>query len=549
MQWLAELCVRRPVFASVLSIVILVVGGVFYRQLGIDQFPKIDFPVIVVFTTQPGASPEDVEREITDKVEGAVNTISGIDELRSNSSEGISQVVVQFVLEKDVDVAAQEVQQKVNSVLAELPRGIDPPVVQKFDPDSFPILYVAINARAPEGEEAMGAEGRIREITDIADRIVRRRIEAVSGVGQATLIGGRKRQIDVKVDPVKLRALGLSATEVAGAINAQNITLPAGRVDVSRDYLTLKVNGRVPSVDALRAVIVREQNGRAIRLDEIADVQDGVEDIQTSAMWNEDRTVLLAIRKQSGTNTIAVVDAVKARLAEIEQELPSGYSLAVQRDSSEVIRTATDAVFEHLVLGALLAAVVVLIFLGNVRSTVIAALAIPTSIIGTFAAMKLAGYTLNSITLLALALAVGIVIDDAIVVLENIFRQVEEKGMDPKQAAVAGTREIGTAVLATTLSLIAVFLPIAFVAGIPGRFLRSFGITMSMAVAVSLFVSFTLTPMLASRWLRRRRAGDHRKSMLERLVDVGYRPVERGYGRLLSFAMRRRWLIVALAVG
>src|SRR5919106_1633365 len=445
MQWLAELCVRRPVFASVLSIVILVVGGVFYRQLGIDQFPKIDFPVIVVFTTQPGASPEDVEREITDKVEGAVNTISGIDELRSNSSEGISQVVVQFVLEKDVDVAAQEVQQKVNSVLADLPRGIDPPVVQKFDPDSFPILYIAINARAPEGEAALGAGARIREITDVADRIVRRRIEAVSGVGQATLIGGRKRQIDVKVDPVKLRALGLSATEVAGAINAQNITLPAGRVEVSR--------------------------------------------------------------------------------------------------------TATDAVFEHLVLGALLAAVVVLIFLGNVRSTVIAALAIPTSIVGTFAAMKLAGYTLNSITLLALALAVGIVIDDAIVVLENIFRHVEEKGMDPKKAAVAGTREIGTAVLATTLSLIAVFLPIAFVAGIPGRFLRSFGITMSMAVAVSLFVSFTLTPMLASRWLRRRRAGDHRKSMLERLGDVGYRPVERGYGRLLDFAMRRRWLIVALSVG
>src|SRR5919109_884998 len=214
MQWLAELCVRRPVFASVLSILILVVGGVFYRQLGVDQFPKIDFPAIVVLTTQPGASPEDVEREITDKIEGAVNTISGIDELRSNSSEGVSQVIVQFVLEKDVDVAAQEVQQKVNTVLAELPKGIDPPVVQKFDPDSFPILYVAVNARGRAGVEE-GSDAQIREITDVADRIVRRRIEAVNGVGQATIIGGRKRQIDVKVDPVKLRALGISATEVA----------------------------------------------------------------------------------------------------------------------------------------------------------------------------------------------------------------------------------------------------------------------------------------------------------------------------------------------
>jgi hydrophobic/amphiphilic exporter-1 (mainly G- bacteria), HAE1 family len=554
MQWLAELCVRRPVFASVLSIVILVVGGVFYRQLGVDQFPKIDFPAIVVVTTQPGASPEDIEREITDKIEGAVNTISGIDELRSNSSEGVSQVIVQFVLEKNVDVAAQEVQQKVNLALAELPKGIDPPVVQKFDPDAFPILYVALNAqRSQQGAEGAaqvgaGGEDEIRDVTDIADRIVRRRIEAVNGVGQATLIGGRKRQINVLVDPVKLRALGLSATEVGAAINAQNITLPGGRVDVSRDYLTLKVDGRVSSVEALKDVIVREQNGRAIRLDEIGTVVDGVQDVETSAMWNEQRTVLLAIRKQSGTNTVAVVDAVKERLAEIEKELPPGYSLAIQRDGSEVIRTATGAVTEHLILGALFAAVVVLLFLGNLRSTVIAALAIPTSIIGTFAAMKLAGYTLNSITLLALALAVGIVIDDAIVVLENIFRHVDEKGMDPKEAAVAGTREIGLAVLATTLSLIAVFLPIAFVAGIPGRFLASFGVTMSMSIAVSLFVSFTLTPMLASRWLKRKRAGDHRKTILEQFVDLGYRPVEHGYGKLLAFAMRHRWLVVAASI-
>lgn len=539
MQWLAELCVKRPVFATVLSLVILVVGSVFYRQLGVDQFPKIDFPVVVVTTIQPGSSPEDMEREISDKLEGAVNTISGIDELRSTSAEGVSQVIIQFVLEKNVDVASQEVQQKVNAVLAELPRGIDPPVVQKIEPDAQPVIFIAL--RAP-GKT-------VREVTDIADRIVRRRLESVSGVGKAVLIGGRKRQIDVLVDPVKLKALGISPLEVAGSINAQNITLPGGRVDTSRDYFTLRVNGRVESVDELRAIIVRDTAGRSIRLDELATVVDGVQDADTGAMWNGERTVLLSLSKQSGTNTVAVVDAIKERMLDVQKELPAGYKLEVQRDGSAVVRTGTEAVTEHLILGAIFAAIIVLLFLGNVRSTIIAALAIPTSIIGTFALMKLQGYTLNSITLLALALAVGIVIDDAIVVLENIFRFIEEKGMSPHDAAIEGTREIGTAVMATTLSLIAVFLPIAFVAGIPGRFLGSFGITMSFAIAVSLFVSFTLTPSLASRWLKAKAPGDHSRSTLERITDVFYRPIERAYVGLLDFVMKHRWIVVLASVG
>jgi multidrug efflux pump subunit AcrB len=280
----------------------------------------------------------------------------------------------------------------------------------------------------------------------------------------------------------------------------------------------------------------------------VATVEDGVEDVGSSAMWNGERTVLLALRKQSGTNTVQVVDDVKSRMADIQKELPEGYSLLIQRDGSEVIRTATDAVQEHLVLGAIFAAIIVLLFLGNIRSTLIAALAIPTSIIGTFALMKLQGYTLNSITLLALALAVGIVIDDAIVVLENIFKYVEEKGYDPMRAAVEGTREIGPAVLATTLSLIAVFLPIAFIGGVPGRFLASFGITMAFAIVVSLFISFSLTPMLASRWLKHEPAG-HKKPMLTRIVDVFYRPIERVYVRFLAFCMRHRWIVVLASIG
>jgi HAE1 family hydrophobic/amphiphilic exporter-1 len=539
MQWLAELCVRRPVFATVLSLVVMVVGGAFYRQLGVDQFPKIDFPVVVVTTVLPGASPEDMEREISDRIEGAVNTISSIDELRSTSAEGVSQVIIQFLLEKSVDVAAAEVQQKVNTVLADLPRGVNPPVVQKLDPDSQPILYLAL--RAP-GKD-------VREVTDVADRVVRRRLESVTGVGKAALLGGRKREVEVLVDPVKMRSFGLTQLEVANAVNAQNSTLPGGRVDTGMEYLNVRTNGRVETVEALSQVIVRDQRGRPIHLSDVAQVVDGVQDVDSSAMWNGERTVLLALSKQSGTNTVAVVDSILSRLEDIQKELPSGFVLEVQRDGSSVIRTGTEAVTEHLILGSLFAALVVLLFLGNLRSTLIAALAIPTSIVGTFALMKLQGYTLNTITLLALALAVGIVIDDAIVVLENIFKLIEERGYTPTQAAIEGTREIATPVLATTLSLIAVFLPIAFVAGIPGRFLASFGVTMSFSIAVSLFVSFTLTPSLAARWLKPKPVGDHKKGFLERLVDVFYRPLERAYMVLLTFLMKHRWIVVVASVG
>ncbi len=534
MQWLAEVCIKRPVFATVLNLVILVVGSVFYQQLGLDQFPKVDFPVVLIATRLPGASPEDVETEITDKIEGAVNTISAIEELRSNSFEGFSQVIIQFKLEKSVNVAAQEVQEKVNGILQNLPKGIDPPSVTRLDPDAQPILFVALNA----GEKS------VREITDYADRTVRRRIESVSGVGEVRIVGGQLRQIHVWVDPVKLRALGITAGEVAASIGAQNLTVPGGRVDTSRDFLTMRVHGRVESIDELRDVVVRQDGARTIRVADVADVEDGLEERETSALWNGERTVLLTVRKQSGSNTVEVVDAVLERLDEIRGDLPAGYKLDIQRDASGVIRTGTEAVTEHLILGAIFAALIVLMFLGNLRSTVIAAVAIPTSIIGTFALMKLMGYTLNTITLLALALAVGIVIDDAIVVLENIFKHVEEKGLHPKQAALEGTQEIGLAVLATTLSLIAVFVPIAFVAGIPGRFLASFGVTMAFSIAVSLFVSFTLTPMLASQWLKPVKPGEHGSNPLSALVEFFYRPLELAYMKLLAASMKRRWVVV-----
>jgi hydrophobic/amphiphilic exporter-1 (mainly G- bacteria), HAE1 family len=540
MQWLAEICIKRPIFATVLVLLICVVGGVAYPRLGVDRFPKIEFPVVVVTTVLPGAAPEDVETEVTDRIERAVNTASGIEELRSASAEGVSQVFIQFKLEKNVDTAAQEVRDRVNTIMAELPTGIEAPVVTKVDPDAQPIVYLSVRG-----------EGRtIRDITAFAEQKVRRDLESISGVGQVRVIGGQERQINIWLDPVRMRAYGVTAPEVAAVVANENLTVPGGRLDTGPDYLTLRVHGRVGAPSQLEDVVIRQGSGRIVRLRDLARVEDGVEEVETAARWNGEHAVVLAIRKQSGENTVAVVDAVVARLGEMSEDLPPGYRVEVLRDESQTIRTSTNAVNEHLVVGAGLAALVVLLFLGNLRSTVIAAVAIPSSVIGTFALMWASGFTLNTMTLLALALSVGIVIDDAIVVLENIFRQIEERHVHPRVAAVEGTREIGLAVLATTLSLIAVFLPVAFIAGIPGRFLKTFGLTMVYAIAVSLFISFTLTPMMASKWLKAVPAGGHaKKTWLERLVDVFYRPIERAYMVLLRFCMRQRWLVVLAAAG
>ena len=542
MQWLAQICVRRPVFATVLMLIIVVLGIAGYSKLGLDQFPNVEFPFVVVTTRLDGAAPEEVETDISDKIEGAVSTISGIDELRSTSSQGLSLVIIQFALEKNGDVAAQDVRDKINTILMDLPKGIDAPVVTKLDLGATPVLSIAVRGKRS-----------IREISEIADKQVRRQIESITGVGQVTVIGGQNRQLNVWLDPLALRAQGLTAVDVQRTIGAQNLTTPGGNVETGPDDFTLRLVGRVESPEALSRLILREKNGHAIRLEDVARVEDGTAEEKTYAQLDNERTVILQVLKQSGTNTVDVVDAVKARLAQVEKSLPEGTKIEVVRDNSRVIRTGIAAVKEHLVVGAGLAGLVVLLFLGNVRSTVIAAIAIPISIIGTFAAMWLAGFTLNFLTLLALALAVGIVIDDAIVVLENIVRYIDEKGMKPFPAAVLATREIGMAVLATTLSLLAVFIPVSFMPGIAGRFLRSFGLTMAFAIAVSLLVSFSLTPSLAARWLKSHPVGVERKpSFLERGVEMFYRPIERVYLVVLRWIMGHRWVMViacALVMG
>jgi len=543
MQWLANISVRRPVFASVLVLTLLVIGAVGYGRLGVDKFPEVDFPMVLVTTELPGAAPEEVESEVTDKIEAAVNTVSGIDTLTSISSEGMSMVQVMFVLEKDGDIAAQEVRDRINTVLADLPDDAETPQVGKVDPDAAPVLLVAVRSQAP-----------VREVTEVADTLVRDRLESVSGVGQVRLIGGRKRQVNVRIDPLAMRAAGVTALEVERAVAAQNAVMPAGRIESGPSQATLRIQGRVTAPAELGDVVVAQRGEHLVRLRDVADIEDGAAEVESAALKDGVPAVVLAIRKQSGANTVEVVDRLRAVVADLQGDLPPGVSLEVVRDNSETIRTSTHAVLEHLIVGAVLAAVIVLVFLGSVRSTIIAAIAIPVSIIGTFALMAGAGFTLNILTLLALALAVGIVIDDAIVVLENIHRWVEEKGMRPFPAAILATREIGLAVLATTLSLVAVFLPVAFMSGIVGRFLMSFGLTMAFAIVVSLLVSFTVTPMLAARWLSRRGQGhgpaaETRKPILERIVDRGYMPLERLYVRVLRWVMRHRWVVVAAALG
>ena len=531
MQALARLCVRRPVFASVLIIALVVVGGVGYTSLGVDRFPRIDFPVVAVITRLPGAAPEEVETEVTDKIEESINTIAGIDDLQSVSSEGISQVFVTFVLEKNVDVAAQEVRDKVNRVLAELPRDIDQPIVEKLDPDATPVLSIALSGTRT-----------LRETTEFADKVFRRQIESVNGVGQVTILGGRSRRINVRLDTERLKAYGLTAVDVRRALQTQNVKMPGGTLKSGANEATVRVYGRVANAKEFEQIFITQKSGLPVRVGDVAKVEDSEEDAERAASKDGVPTVVLSVRKQSGTNTVEVINALKARLAEIAPQLPAGYTTEIVRDQGQFIKAAVDTVQEHLILGGFLAALVVLLFLGNLRATLIAAIAIPTSIISTFALMYAMGFTLNVLTLLALTLAVGIVIDDAIVVLENIFRFIEEKKVMPFQAAIDATKEIGLAVLATTLSLVAVFLPVAFMGGIVGRFMNSFGLTMAFAILVSLLVSFSLTPMLSARLLKRKEEKEKSKSR------GFYAVIDRTYMAMLKWSMAHRWVIVLVCV-
>ncbi len=516
-----------------LVVALVVLGLASYRDLGLDIFPKVDIPTVTVTTRLPGASPEEVESQVTKRIEEVVNTISGIDELRSTTIEGQSQVFVSFILDRDIESAAQDVREKVATILSQLPQGTETPVVEKFDFDAAPVLALVVSGRRSP-----------REITELADKRIKRALEGVKDIGAVTLVGQRKREIQIAVDPNRLAAYGLSIQQVQTALLRQNVEVPGGRLTGEGREEGLRTLGRVTDVADFETIVVAESPRGPVRIRDVARVLDAEEEPRTLSRLDGNTAVSLLVRKQSGTNTVAVVDRVKARLAEIQRTLPADVTIDVVRDQSRFIKRALGEVQHHLVLGALLASLIVWVFLGwrNWRPAMIAALSIPTSIIATFFVMRWAGFTLNNVTMLGLSVSTGIVIDDAIIVLENIFRHMDEEKKSPWEAAVTGAKEIVLAVVATTISLIAIFFPVAFMGGLVGRFWRSFGLTVSFAIVVSLLVAFTLVPTLAARVLRPHRAGAPGAHPARRGV---YARIEAAYEALLRVTLRHRLATVA----
>src|SRR5262245_29954974 len=525
----SDVFIRRPVFATMLIASLVVLGLFSYRRLGLDLFPNIDFPIVSVTTTLKGAGVEEMETSVTKVIEDAVNTIDGIDELRSVTKEGLSQLVVQFVLEKNRDVAAQDVRDKVAGVMSQLPVGTDPPVVDKFDVDAVPVMGIAISGRRS-----------LREVTELARKQVKEDVETLSGVGQVILLGGQERAINISVDPDRLTAQGLSIGDVRTAIAQQNVELPGGRLDQTRRELVVRTMGRVERAQDFSDLIVAHVGGRPLRVRDIGSAEDGTVEPRSLSRLNGENAVQLVVRKQSGVNTVEVIDRVKAELERLRPVLPADIDIRVVRDQSRFIKASLHTVQLHMWLGAILVGFTVLLFMRDWRSTVVAGVAIPTSIIATFTFMHALGFTLNNLTMLGLVLAVGIVIDDAVVVLENIHRHVEEQNEPPHRAASLGTAEIALAVMATTLSLVIIFLPVAFMAGRVGRFFHSFGLTVAVAILISMLISFTLTPALSARMLRRRGGTAVHGGRLYRLLEARY-------GALLAWSLAHRWVIMVVA--
>jgi HAE1 family hydrophobic/amphiphilic exporter-1 len=536
MQKLAEICIRRPVFAAMIIMALVVVGVASYLRLGVDRFPSVDLPTVSVRTILPGASPEEIETEVSQRIEEVVNTVEGIQELRSISVQGMSIVIVTFSLDRDIDVAAQDVRDRVATVVRDLPRDADPPIISKFNNDSSPVMSIALSANRS-----------LRELTELADKVVKIQLERSAGVGDVFIVGGLSRAINVWVDADRLAAYQIPITAVRNAIVRQNADVPGGNVTAGAHEQVLRTMGRIVDPKGFNDLVIATVNGAPVRVRDIGWAEDGTKEQRSVARLNGVPTVTLEVRRQSGANTVEVIEGVKAKLAQIAPQLPADVKLEVIRDQSRYIYNALHEINLHLILGSILASLVVLVFMRSWRSTLIAAVAIPTSVVSTFGMMRALNFTLNSVTMLALVLMVGVVIDDAIVVLENIFRFVEEKRMRPFEAARAATAEIGLAVMATTLSLVVIFIPVSFMSSISGRFLYQFGITAAVAVMVSLLVSFTLTPMMSARLLRSEdAAGGHGVAKSRRGF---YALLDRNYERILAMAMRHRAVVATLALG
>lgn len=530
---IADTSIRRPVFAVMVIGALVLLGAVSIPRLGVDLFPKVEFPMVTVTTVLTGAAPDTVERELSQPLEEAINTIDGIKTLRSASSDGVSQIFVQFELGQDVHQKAQDVRDKVAAARGEIPAEAEAPVVDRVDPDASPILSLLLSG--PQS---------IRSLSELADKKLKPRLERIPGVGSVTLVGERAREVRVWIDPLRLVGHGLSVDDVVAALRREHVEMPGGRIESARAEYTVKTKGKLTSVEAIAELVVAERGGRPVRLRDVASVEDGMAEERTIARLNGERGVALEIRRQSGENTVAVAEGVKREVEKVRNELPAGTRMFVSQDTARFIESSVSSVFEDIVGGSILAVLVVLAFLRSGRSTLIISIAIPSSLLAAFSLFYYFGFTLNVMTLMALSLSIGMLVDDAIVVLENVFRRQEDLGEEPALAASNGTREVGLAVMASTLSTCAVFVPIAFMGGMVGQFFREFGLVVCCAVLVSMLVSFTSTPMLCARYLRVRR--DH--GAVYQALERGYTALERSYGVALGWALGHRMLVVGLLV-
>ncbi len=539
-MFLSDVSIKRPVFATMMMVALVTLGLFSYRRLSIDQWPNVQFPFILVQTVYKGASPETVERDVTRKIEEAVNPIAGVRELTSTSLEGLSTVFIQFELNvKDV-LAQQDVRSKIEGIRSDLPEDIETPTVSRFNLADIPIVSLSLRSDTRS----------LRELTTIGDETIRKELEAVNGVGQVTLVGAEKRAMVVEIQPEMLAARGVTVPEIMSTLAAENLEVPAGRLELGPGEKLVRVAGRLIAPADFDRLVVAQRGGVPIHLGDLARTSDSAEEPRSAAMVNGVPAIGIDLRKVTGANTVEVADRIKKKVEELRRNLPEDVTLTIVRDDSVWIKDSVDDVKTTIVFGALLTVLVVFTFLNSWRSTVITGLTLPVSVIAAFLALYAFGYTLNTMTLMALSLAIGILIDDAIVVRENIVRHVA-MGEDHYLAARRGTSEIGLAVLATTLSTLCVFIPVGFMGGIVGKFFKEFGLTVAAAVAVSLFVSFTLDPMLSSVWYDPVAEGHAARGpigkMLERF-NLGFIGLGRRYRRIIGWALSHRWQTLGIAV-
>ena len=527
---LPEISIKRPVFMTMVGIALIIFGIVAYPRMALDLFPEINFPVVNITTKLVGGTPEIMEVDVTDVIEEAVNTIGGVKTITSRSMEEFSIVTVEFYLERDLEQAAQDVRDKVAAARNRLPKDAEPPVIEKISPSDQPIIWIALWGERP-----------VKDMTHYADKVLKRDIEKISGVGSVTISGGRERQVRFWLDQKKMEAAALTSEDVKRALGAEHKEMPGGRIENSRREYLVKTKGEYETARAFNEMVISYRHGRLIKLKDIGYAEDGLEDERSLTRFNGKTAVGLSVKRQSGENTVAVAERIKDAIAAVQP--PEGMHLNITFDQSVYIRRSIEDVEVALWLGGVLAVVIIFIFLRSLRSTLISAVALPTSVIATFALIQAFGFTLNMMTMLALSLSIGILIDDAIVVLENIYRRMEE-GEPPVQAAREGASEIGLAVMATTFSIVAVFVPVAFMKGIVGKFFFEFGITVTVAVLISLFVSLTLTPMLSSRFLKHTKK--HGKVYL--FLERGYEKLYDIYRPLLAWALRHRPTVIFIAM-